>query len=217
MEHHHKHHEEEEREPWWKGPVKWIMGMFLVLMLIGMYFPYYNLKHNPAPTNIPNIDDIGWILEGEDVNNLNRTNSLKQAILFVDPTNPMIKQAATTISTQSCEGSKICNAKAVYYFVRDNIEYVSDPVGKEYIEPPVEVLKTGGADCESGAILLAALEESIGVSARFVLIPNHALIKIFMPDAPKRYRHGEWIYLDWTCSSCDFGELSREVLAKIGE
>jgi hypothetical protein len=213
--HHSSHEDEEEKEPWWRGPAKWIIAMFLVLMLIGMYFPYYNLKHNPAPLNIPSIGDISHIFENAEIDNGGRTNQIGEAARYIDPTNPVIKQTATTISTQSCDGSRICNAKALYYFVRDNIEYVSDPSGMEYIEPPVELLKTGGGDCESGAILLAALQESVGINARIVLIPGHALIRIFMPDAPKMYRHGDWIYLDWTCSSCDFGELSREVLARV--
>lgn len=205
---------EEKEEQWWQGPAKWIIGLFLILMLIGWYFPYYNMSSNPPPKNIPSLEDIAWIFSNAEIGNGNRTNSIMDAGKFIDPQNPVIRQAATTISTQSCSGSQVCSARALYYFVRDNINYVADPIGMEYIEPPVEVFRTGGADCESGAILLAALNEAVGINARIVLIPGHALIRIFLPDAPRRYRHGDWVYLDWTCSGCDFGELSPEVLAK---
>ncbi|MBU1850397.1 MAG: transglutaminase-like domain-containing protein, partial [Nanoarchaeota archaeon] len=126
---------------------------------------------------------------------------------FVDPTNPVIKRTANLIATKTCSGERVCQAKAMYYFVRDNIEYVPDPVNFEYVEPAVEVLFSKGADCESGTFLLASLLESIGVDTELVFVPKHAFLRAKIPDALKSYKIEGWVYLDWTCKNCEFGEI----------
>ena len=194
-----------EQEPWYKGPIKWILAVFLVLILVLMIVPRYAVKLDPEPRNIPSIDEFSDMI---DVEAGDQTTSLIEAIEFVDPSDPIIKQIATKIASSSCQQSKVCQAKALYYFVRDNIEYVGDPVKSEYIESPVEVLKNGGSDCESGTLLLAALEESIGINAEIVLVPSHAYLRIKLPEALNKYKlDGNWVYLDWTCNSCEFGEI----------
>jgi len=94
--------------------------------------------------------------------------------------------------------------------VRNNINYVKDPVDFEYVEDPKEVLDTQGADCESGTLLIAAMLKSIGISTELVLIPGHAFLRIYWPDARNKYHilGDDYIYLDWTCSTCEFGEIT---------
>jgi len=101
----------------------------------------------------------------------------------------------------------VCHAKAIYYFVRDNIEYVADPLGFEYVEEPKEALYMGSSDCEGGAILMASLLGAVGIEYELVFIPRHVFLKIKLDEALKRYKIGEWVYLDWTCDSCEFGQL----------
>jgi transglutaminase-like putative cysteine protease len=204
--------EVEEQEPWYKGPIKWILAVFLALILVMMIIPRYAVKLDPEPRNIPSIEEFNEII---DVEAGNRTTSLIEAIEFVDASDPVIKQIATKIASQSCEQSRVCQAKALYYFVRDNIEYVGDPVAKEYIEEPIEVLQSAGGDCESGALALAALEESIGIDAEIVLIPGHAYLRIKLPKALNKYKlDGDWVYLDWTCNNCEFGEIPYQNVNK---
>jgi transglutaminase-like putative cysteine protease len=196
---------EEEQESWYKGPIKWILAVFLALILVIMIVPRYAVKLDPEPRNIPAIDEFNELIN---VETGNQTTSLIEAIENFNPSDPVIKQIATKIASQSCEQSRVCQAKALYYFVRDNIEYVGDPVKSEYIEEPIEVLQTKGCDCESGTLLLAALEESIGIDAEIVLVPGHAYLRIKLPDALNKYKlDGDWVYLDWTCNNCDFGEM----------
>jgi len=196
----------EEHEHWRKGPIKWILAVFLLLIIVMMAVPWYSIRLDPEPKGIPKIDDFNFLIEN--VENRNQTNSLNDAIENLDASDPIIKQIATTIAGSSCEQSRVCQAKAIYYFVRDNIEYVSDPVAKEYIESPIEILQTRGGDCESGTLLLAALEEAIGIDSEVVLIPGHAYLRIKLSDALNKYKIDEdWVYLDWTCNKCDFGEI----------
>jgi transglutaminase-like putative cysteine protease len=204
---------EEEEEPWWKGPVKYIVGIFLVLIMVLWFIPAYSVRLDPEPREIPSIK--GVLPTRIVVMNTTSINKKEDYGVFVKPSNPVIKSIATKIVSTACKRENIiCHAKAIYYFVRDNLEYVADPVGLEYVEHPLQTINNGGGDCESGSIVLASLEEAIGVDSQLVLIRGHAYVRIRLEKAAKKYKIGDWIYLDWTCKDCDFGEIPWKNIGK---
>lgn len=197
---------EEEQEPWYKGPIKYIMMVFLLLLIVLWYFPRESVKLDPEPSRIPSIEEVlpaDFKLSNESV----KINSQNDFYKFIKPNDPTIKQIANKIATISCDGNQVCQSKAIYYFVRDNIEYVADPLGFEYVEDPKEVLYSGGGDCESGTLLLASLLGAIGLDYELFFIPNHVFLRIRLSKALKRYKIDDFVYLDWTCKNCGFGEL----------
>lgn len=220
MEKENEHYDADEHdiEPKWKGPLKIIGSLFLLLIMVSWVVPYYSVKLNPEPKEIPSLIDVqSQFLNGVEIGNETGINDIREAAAMLDTRNPVIKQVATSIVTQSCPSSKICHAKALYYFVRDNIKYVSDPYEKEYIASPVETLKTGGGDCDDGALLLAAMIEAVGIESRIVVIPGHAMIKAMIPDAANRYKIKDWVYLDWTCKECGFGEMHYQNVLQLSD
>ena len=73
------------------------------------------------------------------------------------------------------------------------------------------MLVTRGGDCDDHAVLLANLMRSIGIYTDFVHVPRHVYIRIYLPEAPKKYLDEEgWIELDPTCKHCEFGEIPRQ-------
>lgn len=196
----------EQIEPWYKGPIKYIMMVFLLLLIVMWYFPKESIKLDPEPVRIPAIDEVlpaDFKLSNETIKINNQNDFYK----FIKPNDPVIKQIANKIATISCDGNQVCQSKAIYYFVRDNIEYVADPLGFEYVEDPKSILWSKGGDCESGTILTASLIGAIGVNYELVFIPNHVFLRIRLNKALKRYKIDDYVYLDWTCKSCEFGEL----------
>jgi len=198
------HMDEEEKK--WLTPIKIILAIFLVLLLVLMIFPEYSVKLDPEPNigfSVSNVipEDIEIIDEAIQPSGYNDFKKL------VKPNDPIVKQTADKISSTACSGNKICSAKAMFYFVRDNFDYISDPIGIEYVESPREFLSVGGGDCESGSVTLANLEAAIGIKTQMVFIPGHAYVRIKLDDTSKKYKNKGWIYLDWTCKSCGFGEL----------
>lgn len=197
----------EEELPKRKSPLIYIMAVFLILLLVVMIVPQYAIKIDPRPDKIPTFNEVFLF----DANLSTETYNLKSSadmIRFVTPENPIVKTTANKIVTTACDSERVCYAKAIYYFVRDNFKYVSDPVDFEYVEKPQDFMLSGGGDCESGTLLMANLMEAVGIDAELVLIPGHAFLRIWMPEALNRYQmDGDWIYLDWTCSSCSFGEI----------
>ncbi len=202
--------EEEEQKPWWT-PLKIILAILLALLIIMMVIPYYGVKLDPNPEKIPTIDDVvsEWKIE----NYSTKINSKEDYVNFIKAEE--VKLVADKIASISCEGNKVCQAKAMYYFVRNNYDYISDPQEREYIEDPREFLSVGGGDCESGSIALASLLEAIGIRTQIVFVPGHAYLRIFLPLALKRYKlEDNWVYLDWTCKICDFGEIPSQYINK---
>ncbi|MFH1850052.1 MAG: transglutaminase-like domain-containing protein [archaeon] len=187
------------------SPLRYFIAPILIILLIATIIPYYAIRLDPEPTGIPAPaavlpSEIKILQGGQAIFTPEEFSEL------IRPSDPVIKQTADKVSTASCEGNRICQAKALYYFVRDNFDYVSDPPN-EYVKSAGETLASGGGDCDDFAVLLANLEQAIGIRTRFVFKPGHVYIQIYLPEALKKYRKGDWVNLDPTCRSCSFGEL----------
>ena len=197
----------EEKEPWYKGPIRFIIMLFLLLIIVMWVFSYYAVKVDPSPKRIPSIDEV--FVQNFEVNISTDRNIInKDYRKLIKPNDPVVKLVADKIVSIGCEGSKVCQAKAIFYFVRDNFQYVADPNAFEYVKDARESLVTKTLDCEDGAILTASLLEAIGVNTRLVFIPRHAYIDILLPEATNRYKQKDgWISLDVTCKNCNFGEI----------
>jgi hypothetical protein len=206
---------EEFKDPWYKGPIKIIGGLFLILIIITMVIPFYGVKQNPEPNYVPSLEEVFYY----NYTLSNKTfvlNSVSDFRTFVDPGNPIIKNTANKIVTISCKHSnKVCYAKSLYYFIKDNFQYISDPVNFEYVEKTEDFLISGGGDCESGTLALANLMEAVGIRTELILIPGHAFLRINLPESISSYKSKEdWIYLDWTCKNCNFGEQPYNNIGK---
>jgi transglutaminase-like putative cysteine protease len=199
-----KHEHKPESKAW--KPIYTIISLFLALILVAWIIPSYVVKIDPIPKDIPTYDEV--VPEFEFVeNDKHSITSHQDYLLFLDPSNSLIKQIATKIATESCEsGSRVCQAKALFYFVRDEFDYVSE--SDEYIETAEEVLITGGSDCDGAAVLLANLMQSIGIPAQFAFVPRHVFVQVYLNEALNKYKtEDEWINVDPTCRYCNFGEI----------
>ena len=103
--------EAEEEERWYRGPFKIILGVFLALLLVMMIFPHYGIKLDPEPKRVLSISELD--VDGLTVSN--QTYSLYD-LGFVDSGDVQIKHIANRIASAGCESSKVCQAKAMYYF-----------------------------------------------------------------------------------------------------
>jgi len=188
-----------------------IVALFIIILLILWLVPFSNIKVDPNPKKIVKIEELE--LNFPNSTGLNYSN--RNYLLLLDPTNPFIKNTANRISILSCPNvnkqEKVCYAKAIYYFVRDNIQYVNDPVSREYLASVSETLQSGAGDCDDHAIALANLLQAIGLETRYVFIPGHVFIQVKLEEALKHYKYdGDWINLDPTCKSCKFSKISLE-------
>jgi transglutaminase-like putative cysteine protease len=201
----------EEPEPWYKGPINYMLAVFIILLLVLWLVPYYSVRLDPSPKLIPKLEDV---LPSSIV--VNETHFNEISIALVDGNDPVVKEVADKIVVKACgDKGRICHAKALYYFVRDNFEYVSDPGAHEYVKTAKESLVSGGGDCDDASVLLASLLDAVGIRIRFVFIPNHVYIQAYLPDALKRYKlEGDMVNLDAACKNCEFGEISWKSFAQ---
>jgi len=138
---------------------------------------------------------------------------------------PNVRSLAVTLAKRFPAGD-FKQARRLYEYVRDEINYVHDPRGIEEVQPPETTLKLGGGDCDDKAVLLAALLISIGFETCFFVAdtdndkhPDHVYAGVYLPEAPELYKpfpHGSlldgrslhnWIPLDPTYEDSDFGVI----------
>ncbi|MCL7411236.1 MAG: transglutaminase family protein [Methanosarcinaceae archaeon] len=110
---------------------------------------------------------------------------------------------------------------AIFDYVKENIQYISDPRGGDYWSPPNETLKIGAGDCDDYAILMSSLVEAIGGTTRIYLTDTHAFTAVYIGNdtdhidrivdgigqyygpVPVYYstdEYGSWLMLDPTSS-----------------
>jgi len=89
---------------------------------------------------------------------------------------------------------------SIFGWVQDNIRYTKDPVTKEKLTPPMELLKIQAGDCDDTSMLIAALAIAVGYPARLVTVAAN-------PNSPNDFSHvypevevpagsGTWLALD---------------------
>ncbi|MEM4267330.1 MAG: transglutaminase-like domain-containing protein [Candidatus Woesearchaeota archaeon] len=221
--------EKQKKPPERKGPFIYIASLFLLLLVVLMIVPYYAIKQDPSPKRIPTIDEVeldpilkNFAKKDFEGNNYNKNNNndynkedneykdnrYKDYIAMLAPNDQFVKLLATKVATYGCDSSTLCQAKAVFLFVRENFIYVSET--DNYLQSPYEMIYTRGGDCDDHAILAANLMRAIGVPTRYVFVPGHVYIDIYIADAPEKYKGEDgWISIDPTCKTCEFGRVPK--------
>lgn len=196
--------EEQEEEP--KRYIWHIMAVFLALIIISMIIPAGFINVNPEPKNIPTLSDIRNRFEIS-IPKIENRNDYTSLVRVDDD----VKRVTDYIVTTSCESNeKVCFAKAIFYFVRDELKYVNDPAEYEYVKTTSESLASGGGDCDDASVAIASMMKSIGFNSRLVFVPGHVYVEAEIPSAVSKYKtEGNWVVMDGTCASCGFGELAQ--------
>jgi transglutaminase-like putative cysteine protease len=187
------HFEDELQDIKEPSPFRWILGLFLIFMMVLYFIPSYQVQIDPPPARIPTVEEVSSITEYDRI----ESNNIQDYVVI----DAEIKSVADRIATIACDSNqKKCQARAMFRFVQENFEYVSDPVSDEYYKTAKETIVNGGAmDCDDGSVAIATLLKSVGIPARFVFVPGHVYVE--------GYINNKWEPMDATCSNCNFGEI----------
>jgi len=88
----------------------------------------------------------------------------------------------------------LLKAEAIFYFVRDRVEYTSDveQTGSEEFARNADELATaivedgvGEGDCEDMAVLLAVMCRAAGFRSAVVLVSGHTAVLVYLPEYKK--------------------------------
>ncbi|NIA04123.1 MAG: hypothetical protein GWP09_02115 [Nitrospiraceae bacterium] len=206
---------------------KYAIAIIIIVSILVYILPTYNFHFPENPRNIPTIHDkfiseirvalmkqLSQLDAKGGINKsykVNRSYSNLQTLVRYKTTEySAIKQIAAYVATKSCPHyDKLCYAKALFYFVRDNFRYINDPYDKDYFATPIETIVTDAGDCDDFSSLLANMLYEVGIDSRYVLIPRHIFVEAYFPDSPKFYqlRKDGYIALDPTCQFCKFGSI----------
>jgi hypothetical protein len=145
---------------------------------------------------------------------------------------PSIIRLATDIVRRVPAFDDYAEANALYDWVRQNIRFTKDPVNKEKLYPPAELLEIRAGDCDDISMLLGTLLMAVGYPARLMTVAA-------TPGSPEQFSHvyiegevpagsGQWLPMDparfdsqfgiappqvtrarwWNLTDSKFGELS---------
>ncbi|MFH1012669.1 MAG: transglutaminase-like domain-containing protein [Candidatus Peregrinibacteria bacterium] len=189
-----------------RNPFYVFLAFVAVIALLALSMEGYFYLIHPEPHRIVALEEVQTFLP----------QNLKQPFTSYGPqevdrawqeSQTVLKQVANYVAAQSCKkADRVCQSRALFYFVRDGIRYVPDSRFHDQLENPLVTLKTGGADCEDMAVLLAGLQKAIGNEARLVAIPSHVYVQIKIPDYKDK-----WQSLEATCKTCRFNELPADI------
>ncbi|RMF05049.1 transglutaminase domain-containing protein [Candidatus Woesearchaeota archaeon] len=198
-----------------------ILGALVVLMII----PAYSVKLDPQP-EMKAISELIVRTQAEiqekalQNSNFSQIHDQEKSIAYLaSRVSAYTKRTADSIVSAACRKSaggkenRVCHAKAIYYFVRDGMQYVGDPPD-EYYKSPEESMMTLTGDCDDHSILLSSLLRAVGIRTRLVAIPNHVYVEAYIPEALERYKTEDgWVSMDATCKNCGFGEIGGAAAA----
>ncbi len=118
-------------------------------------------------------------------------------------------------------------AEAVFYFVRDGVEYTpdTDQNGNGEFAQNADELATaivedgiGYADCEDMAVLLAVMYKAAGLRSAIVLLPEHTAVLVYLPEYNKATAvfelEGEtgWVWAEATGRNNPLGWAPKQYL-----
>jgi hypothetical protein len=109
----------------------------------------------------------------------------------IDTSNIDLRAYANSIIKDSPPNDKEAQINAIYRYIVENYNYLSDPTGVELIQSPQETMQIMGGDCEDLAILLNSLLENIGIKTYLVLTDTHAYSLAYDVDTNKLWTYVE--------------------------
>jgi len=125
------------------------------------------------------VDSLNQI--GYSGSRLTATMTLGQSLIDQWQTSLLIIKMARDIKHQWSATSRIQEAEAVQSWIKNHVQYVSDPHKAEMLSDPIWMIKNGG-DCDDMATLAGALLGALGHQCYFAVVqwkgrqtPTHAV------------------------------------------
>jgi hypothetical protein len=116
---------------------------------------------------------------------------------------PAINRLARDIVRGTPAFDDYAEANALYSWVRQNIRFTKDPVNKETLYPPAELLQIRAGDCDDISMLLGTLLMAVGYPARLMTVAANG--DEFSHVYVEGQIDGQWIPMDPARSDSQFG------------
>ncbi|MFC1931491.1 transglutaminase-like domain-containing protein [Chloroflexota bacterium] len=126
---------------------------------------------------------------------------------YVMSLNKQVRDTTMSVLSDAPEGVNI-NADVwkiwkIHNWVANNIKYVSDPLGFEYMTYPYETLDSKAGDCDDYAVLLASMYETSGLDAMIAFVDmnadkevEHVACLVYYPQGSESFLEDEKIIID---------------------
>jgi hypothetical protein len=160
----------------------------------------------PAPATLRGA--LAFSMPGGDAG-VAQTMSLVRQLVDTAIKDPYINRQAIEIlqRANAPQYDQMAAARVIYDWVRRNIRYVQDPVGKETVRPANVILEVGAGDCDDiNGVLIPSLLGTIGVPTRGVTIAAAQGSDDFSHIYAEALLDGQWVALDAARPNVVFGQ-----------
>ena len=140
-------------------------------------------------------------------------------LVFEYGVDPEIRRFATSLFVGCGHDDRSCQFRAITDFIADNVRYVRDPLGIEYVRSPTAMIREykefglANGDCDDQVLFTGAMLFSIGFEVRPIGLNlvtreyyDHVALQVLRDD-------GIFITFDPCRPSDPFGEIQPDFLA----
>lgn len=99
---------------------------------------------------------------------------------MIDPYDVGVRTMAASSAKKYPGQYNIYQICALFDDTKEDIQYISDPRGKDLWSTPGDTITVGAGDCDDYAILLSSLIEAIGGTSRVYLTDTHAFTAVYI-------------------------------------
>lgn len=164
--------------------------------------------HSPARYSVPGLGYKAPLANGEA--GTAQTIAMMRRLVDQALDDPAIIRRAIEIVRGVPAFDDVGEVRAIFEWVHSHIRYTKDPLTKEKLYPPAELLKIRAGDCDDVTNLICVFALALGYPCRYVTISTQA-------DNPAEFTHiyasveappgsGNWIALDAARLDSRFGE-----------
>ena len=105
--------------------------------------------------------------------------------------NPDVRNTAVSVAKEHPGKWNAGQLTNIFYWIRENIGYVNDPLGEEYIAKASETINSKGGDCEDQSILMVSMIHSVGGTAKILVSEDcqHAYVGVYMANNIENFKN----------------------------
>jgi len=157
-----------------------IIGIVAILVSVGLSGCTLEQSRNKSPNGGSSNSTLDPVIQ-----------RAEPYISKIDTENVTLRTYANAMIRECPPNDKEAQVNAIYRYVVENYNYVSDPRQSEFIQSPQETMQIKGGDCEDLAILLNSLLENIGIKTYLVLTDTHCYTLAYNIDSTRLWTYVE--------------------------
>jgi hypothetical protein len=174
--------------------IKFLLILLVISIIIGILTQITapHINNETTPQRIPAYAEV--VESDFSAPIVSKVLDVRDASTLMQPRLEVVKTADRIVAISCPKKNRECIIKAIYSWVRANIEHKDALLARDFILSPEETILYREGDSTTQSVLLISLLRAEGFSTRLASTPYSQFVEVQMPN--------EDIRLDPGCGSC---------------